>query len=28
VAGEQGEHAHAGMIYNCRCYPEPVIPEI
>jgi SPP1 gp7 family putative phage head morphogenesis protein len=28
VAGEKGEHAHAGMIYNCRCYPEPVIPEI
>ncbi len=28
VAGENGEHAHAGMIYNCRCYPEPVIPEI
>lgn len=28
VAGSQGEHAHAGMIYNCRCYPEPVIPEI
>lgn len=28
VAGENGEHAHAGQIYNCRCYPEPVIPEI
>ena len=28
IAGERGEHAHAGMIYNCRCYPEPVIPEI
>lgn len=28
VAGSNGEHAHAGMIYNCRCYPEPVIPEI
>lgn len=28
VAGENGEKAHAGMIYNCRCYPEPVIPEI
>ncbi len=26
VAGEHGERAHAGQIYNCRCYPEPVIP--
>lgn len=25
VAGEAGERAHAGMIYNCRCYMEPVI---
>lgn len=22
-----GARAHAGCIYNCRCYPEPVIPE-
>lgn len=22
-----GARAHAGQIYNCRCYPEPVIPE-
>lgn len=22
-----GTTTHAGMIYNCRCYPEPVIPE-
>lgn len=27
IAGERGERAHAGMIYNCRCYPEPVIPD-
>jgi SPP1 gp7 family putative phage head morphogenesis protein len=26
VAGENGERAHAGAIYNCRCYPEPVLP--
>lgn len=22
-----GTRTHAGQIYNCRCYPEPVIPE-
>lgn len=22
-----GTICHAGQIYNCRCYPEPVIPE-
>ena len=27
VAGSNGERAHAGQIYNCRCYPEPVFPE-
>jgi SPP1 gp7 family putative phage head morphogenesis protein len=27
VAGSNGERAHAGQIYNCRCFPEPVIPE-
>ncbi len=27
IAGSRGERAHAGQIYNCRCYPEPVIPE-
>jgi SPP1 gp7 family putative phage head morphogenesis protein len=26
-AGERGELAHAGQIYNCRCWPEPVLPE-
>lgn len=28
IAGEKGERAHAGAIYNCRCYPEPVIPDV
>ena len=27
IAGENGERAHAGAIYNCRCYPEPILPE-
>lgn len=27
VAGEKGERAHPGEMYNCRCYPEPVIPD-
>jgi SPP1 gp7 family putative phage head morphogenesis protein len=22
-----GSVTHAGQIYNCRCYPEPIIPE-
>ncbi|AHX12932.1 head morphogenesis protein [Dyella jiangningensis] len=22
-----GTKTHAGQIYNCRCYPEPVLPE-
>lgn len=22
-----GRRAHAGCIYGCRCYPEPVIPD-
>jgi SPP1 gp7 family putative phage head morphogenesis protein len=22
---EPGMHYHAGMIYNCRCYPEPIL---
>lgn len=28
IAGENGERAHAGAIYNCRCWPEPVIPDV
>lgn len=27
VSGENGERSHPGGIYNCRCYPEPVIPD-
>lgn len=27
VAGDHGIRAHAGAIFNCRCYPEPVIPD-
>lgn len=27
ISGENGERAHAGQIYNCRCWPEPVIPD-
>ena len=27
VSGERGERAHAGQIYNCRCWPDPVIPD-
>jgi SPP1 gp7 family putative phage head morphogenesis protein len=23
-----GTKTHAGQIYNCRCYPEPVIPDL
>lgn len=28
VSGENGERSHPGAIYNCRCYAEPVLPEI
>lgn len=28
IAGERGERAHAGQIYNCRCWPEPVLPDV
>jgi len=27
IASSNGARAHAGQIYNCRCWPEPVIPE-
>jgi SPP1 gp7 family putative phage head morphogenesis protein len=27
IAGERGERAHAGQIYNCRCWPEVVLPD-
>lgn len=23
-----GTTTHAGQIYNCRCYPEPIIPDV
>jgi SPP1 gp7 family putative phage head morphogenesis protein len=25
---DDGIQAHAGCIWNCRCYPEPVIPDV
>lgn len=28
VAGENGERAHAGQIYNCRCFAEPILPDL
>ena len=27
IAGQRGERAHPGAIYNCRCFAEVVIPE-
>ncbi len=27
LEGKKIYHAHAGQIFNCRCYPEPVLPE-
>jgi SPP1 gp7 family putative phage head morphogenesis protein len=27
IAGEAGERAHPGTIYNCRCIAEPVLPS-
>jgi SPP1 gp7 family putative phage head morphogenesis protein len=27
ISGEAGERSHAGQIYNCRCYCEPVVPD-
>ena len=28
VSGENGETSLPGGIYNCRCWPEPIIPEL
>lgn len=28
VAAKNGTRAHAGQIYNCRCWPEPVLPKV
>lgn len=27
IAGEKGERAHPGSIFNCRCFAEPQIPQ-
>lgn len=27
VASTNGVRAHAGQIYNCRCWPEPILPD-
>jgi SPP1 gp7 family putative phage head morphogenesis protein len=27
IASDDGKRAHAGQIFNCRCYPEPVLPD-
>jgi SPP1 gp7 family putative phage head morphogenesis protein len=27
IAGVNGERAHPGSIYNCRCWAEPVLPQ-
>lgn len=27
VASTNGKTAHAGQIYNCRCWPEPILPD-
>jgi SPP1 gp7 family putative phage head morphogenesis protein len=28
VTGENGERSLPGAIYNCRCYPEVVLPDV
>jgi SPP1 gp7 family putative phage head morphogenesis protein len=28
VSGESGERSHPGQIYNCRCFAEPIIPDV
>lgn len=28
IAGPKGERAHPGCIYNCRCFAEPVLPDV
>lgn len=27
IAGDKGEHALPGGIYNCRCWADPILPE-
>jgi hypothetical protein len=28
VSGDKGQRAHAGAIYLCRCWPEPILPDV
>lgn len=28
VTGENGERSHPGCIYQCRCYSEPILPDV
>lgn len=28
IAGERGERAHPGGIFNCRCIAEPILPQV
>jgi uncharacterized protein with gpF-like domain len=28
ISGSGGQRAHAGQIFNCRCWPEPQIPDL
>ncbi len=28
ISGQKGERSHPGCIYNCRCTPEPIIPDV
>ena len=28
IAGENGERAHPGAIFNCRCHPSPILPSV
>ncbi len=28
IAARDGTRAHPGCIYKCRCYPEPVLPDV
>jgi len=28
ISGSNGERAHAGQIYNCRCYQEVILPGV
>lgn len=28
IVDEKGRRAHAGQDFNCRCYPEPTLPDV